>query len=342
MKIVAVTGGSGFFGIAMIRKLLSEGYRVRSFDQNPFVYPEVGQVEHFQGDICDTDAVLRFLNGADAVIHAAAALPLASKEEIQRTNIKGTEVVFRVVSQLGIPRSVFISSTAVYKTPHFSVVTEEHPLCGVGPYGESKIEGEKIAVAARSGATTVTIIRPKTFIGPERLGVFEILFRFAKEGRNFPIIGSGANHYQLLDVDDLATAVLLALRALPMHANETYTIAAAVHCSLKEDFQSVLDCAGHGKRIIAIPRWFAVPILHALYALHLSPLYPWVVDTLSEKSVVSIEKAQSRLGFRPIYSTKEALQRGYLWYASQASIPQGISHRTRWREGILGLARHFF
>ena len=72
-----------------------------------------------------------------------------------------------------------------------------------------KIEAEEECLKFREKGICVPIIRPKSFIGPERLGVFDLLFDWAKDGHGFPMIGNGKNRYQLLDVEDLCEATYL-------------------------------------------------------------------------------------------------------------------------------------
>jgi nucleoside-diphosphate-sugar epimerase len=114
--------------------------------------------------------------------------------------------------------------------------------------------------------------------------------------------------------------------------------------TLRSDFQAVLDYAGHGRRIISLPEKPAIVILRILNRLGLSPLYPWIYETVGKESVVSIAKAEERLGFRPKYSNREALLRNYRWHLEHASQLKrtGVTHRVRWREGLLRLAKVFF
>lgn len=89
------------------------------------------------------------------------------------------------------------------------LLDEAAEVIGVGAYGKSKIEAKKLCVEYREKGLSVTVLRPKTFVGPHRLGVFEILFDWIKDGKKIPVIGSGNNRYQLLDVDDLVEAIYL-------------------------------------------------------------------------------------------------------------------------------------
>src|SRR5207248_5466585 len=115
-------------------------------------------------------------------------------------------------------------STAVYGVPKVHPIDEEFPLHGVGHYGESKIDAEGVVREAMRRGLEAVIVRPKTFIGPERLGVFEILFDWIREGRRIFVLGDGSNRYQLLAVEDLVDAIVRAADA-PV-AGETLNVGA--------------------------------------------------------------------------------------------------------------------
>ena len=345
--LVLITGGAGFLGINLCRYLLARGYNVRSLDIAPFDYPEGSRVEALLGDVRDTDAVARAMQGVDFVVHAAAALPLATRQEIYSTDVRGTAVVLEAAFKSGIARFVFTSSTSVYGVPDHHPLREEDPVRGVGPYGEAKIQAERLCVEMRSRGLCVSILRPKSFVGPERLGVFEILYDFAFQGRNFPVLGSGNNLYQLLDVEDVCQAIELCLLQPRDRANDTFNVGAQEFGTLRESFQAVLDRAGHGKRVIGIPAAPAIAMLRVLERLHLSPIYQWIYDTCGRESYVSLERIESKLGFQARYSNREALIRNYDWYVKHREAIRrqgrtGVSHRVPWRRGALTLAEHLF
>ena len=165
-------------------------------------------VEEVRGDIRSERDVRALVDGADVLVHAAAALPIqSSRAAIRSVNVEGTANVLAGALTAGVRRVVLISSTAVYGVPERHPIVEDDPLVGVGWYGESKIEAEQLAGEFGRRGLDVVIIRPKTFIGPERLGVFEILFDWIRDGRRIPILGDGGNLYQLLAVEDLVDAV---------------------------------------------------------------------------------------------------------------------------------------
>lgn len=344
-KTYLITGGAGFLGINMTRYLLERGHRVVSIDKEPFDYPERNQITEICGDIRDLNAVERSMQGVDIVIHTAAALPLYSEHDIMTTDVDGTRNVIDSALKHNVERFIHISSTAVYGIPDHHPLLETDKLDGVGPYGKAKILAEEVCLEYRKKGMIVPIIRPKSFIGPERLGVFALFYDWAKDGKGFPMLGSGKNRYQLLDVEDLCDAIYLCATLEPERANDTFNIGAKEFTTMKEDYQAVLDYAGFGKKIHPLPAAPAIMTLRVLEALNLSPLYKWVYETASKDSFVSIEKAEQKLGYAPKFSNKDALIRNYKWYIDNLhkfENQSGVSHRVPWSQGILKLAKVFF
>lgn len=340
-----VTGGAGFLGINLVRYLLNEGHEVVSLDMAEFDYPEKDKVTIFTGDIRDAAIVKKATEGADVVIHCAAALPLYSEEDIRTTDVDGTRNVMQAAWDCKCDRAVQVSSTAVYGVPDHHPIFEDDRLIGVGPYGEAKIAAEKVCLEFREKGMCLPIVRPKSFIGPERLGVFAMLYDWARDGRGFPMIGSGNNRYQLLDVEDLCRAIYIMSTGDKAVVNDTFNIGAKEFTTMKEDFQAVLDYAGHGKKIRGFPAGPVIFVLKVLEKLKLSPLYKWVYETACEDSFVGIDKAEKVLGFVPKYSNKDALVRNYQWYLDNIDKIQGssgISHRVPWKQGVLGLVKKLF
>jgi nucleoside-diphosphate-sugar epimerase len=343
---VLITGGAGFLGINLVRYLLARGVAVTSLDLAEFTYPDVrDQVTVVRGDIRREQDVECALKGCDAVVHTAAALPLYSPDDIYTTDVIGTRLVLESARRAGVRRAIHISSTAVYGIPDHHPLLEDDRLDGVGPYGQAKIQAEMIALEARAKGLVVPILRPKSFIGPERLGVFSLLYDWALDGRNFPVLGSGNNRYQFLDVEDLCAAIWLCLTLPDDVVNDTFNIGARDFGTIRSDYQAVLNEAGHGKRVIGIPAAPAILALRLLERLGISPLYKWVYETVAKDSYVSIDKAQRVLGWQPRYSNREALLRNFAWYrehrdrfASQA----GITHRVPWKQGALGVLKRAF
>lgn len=346
-----ITGGAGFLGINLIRYLLKRGHTVVSYDfEENFNYPEKKdrRVTIYctqKSDIRNLSYMTKAMAGSDIVVHCAAALPLYSPSDIYTTDVNGSRNVMIAAQKNGIKRVIQISSTAVYGIPKHHPLLETDALVGVGPYGVAKIKAEKICAKFRSQGMTVPIIRPKSFVGPERLGAFALFYDWAQEGRGFPMIGNGKNRYQLLDVSDLCEAIYLCATLPDDLVNDVFNIGAQEFSTMCEDWQAVLDQAGFAKKIVPLPKMPIIWTLRILETLKLSPLYKWIYETAAEDSFVSIDKAKRVLGWRARYSNKAALLRNYAWYLKNKDKfknTSGVSHKVPWKQGVLGLAKLFF
>ncbi|NNE44372.1 MAG: NAD-dependent epimerase/dehydratase family protein, partial [Gemmatimonadetes bacterium] len=268
-----ITGGAGFLGINLARYVMERGCEVTSLDLAPFDYPERDQIREVTGDIRNRADVDKALEGVDVVCHTAAALPLYTPEDIMSTDLDGTRMVYEAAHAAGIKRCIHISSTAVYGIPDHHPLLETDRLQGVGPYGIAKVKAEDEAAAFRAKGMVVPIIRPKSFIGKERLGVFALFYDWAKDGHGFPMIGNGKNRYQLLDVEDLCNAIWLTATLDEGKVDDVFNVGAKEFKTMREDWQAVLDRAGFGKKIVGTPSGPIILTLRVLEAMKLSPLY---------------------------------------------------------------------
>jgi len=348
-KRILVTGGAGFLGYHLAQELTELGASQMVFnDIAPFFgdeYPD-GSVL-VQADVRDKDAMRKLIRDEriDTIVHTAAALPLWKREEILSTNVGGLRTTLEVAEECGVERFVFISSTAVYGVPEKHPLDENDELIGVGAYGESKIQGEKVCEEFRGRGMSVSIIRPKTFIGTARLGVFQILYDWVDSGKRIPIIGKGLNRYQLLEVSDLTQAIALAASSPHELANDTFNVGADRFQQVRQDVGDLCEFAGNGARVMPTPSTLVKPTLAFFEAIKVSPLYKWVYGTADKDSYVSTEKIQQKLGWKPRYSNSEALITSHKWYLEHkdelATARPGVTHRVGWDQGVLGFFKRF-
>src|SRR5204862_7272677 len=161
---------------------------------------------------------------------------------------RGAAALAGAGGEVGVPRVVFNPVAVVYGVAEGAPNFGGGAVGGCGAVGESKIRAEGLVRA--SGLETV-IIRPKTFIGPERLGVFEILFDWIREGRRIPVLGSGDNRYQLLAVEDLVDAILRASQADV--AGEVFNVGATDFGTVRTDLDALIAHAGTTAKLRPVP-----------------------------------------------------------------------------------------
>lgn len=331
-----VTGGSGFLGQAVVRRLLGLGCKVRVLDVAPMPAEWQGKVEFVEGDVRDAAAVERAVAGIEAVCHGAAALPiLRDSKVIHAINVDGTRNVLEAAVKHGVKAVVHISTTAVYGLHKEHPILESNRLIPVGPYGESKVEAEKVCESFRD-RLHVPVLRPKTFLGQGRLGVFEILFDWIHDGKRIPMIGKGHNRYQLLDVEDLVDAILLS--AGHPKGNDTFNVAASEFGTLRQDLTPLFAAAGQPPRFLPTPRRTTIAALWTLDKLRLSPLTQWHYGTMSSDSYVETDKAARLLGWSPKRSNQDTLLAAYTWYHAhrdEVKSQVGTTHTVPWNQKIL-------
>lgn len=339
MKVL-ITGGTGFLGCHLARLLLKKKYSVILYDISPLDAKDLqGKVKVIEGNILDKEKMNVALKNVDYVVHTAAALPIQrDKKTIYSVNIDGTACVLKASLKQKVKRLVFISSTAVYGIPKHLPEKEDAPLDPIGYYGESKIQGEKLCLAYDKKGLSVNIIRPKTFLGPERLGVFQLWFEEIYTGKPLFLLGKGDNKYQLLSVFDIAAAIVDALVA--KKHGEIFNIGAKEFGTWRSDLGSVISYAKSKTNIISLPVRPSQILLGILEALNLSPIAAWHYKTLPIPSYVSTEKAEKILGWKATESNKELLLSSYQWYEKHRNEiigRKGKTHRVGWNFGILNL-----
>jgi nucleoside-diphosphate-sugar epimerase len=338
----AISGGAGFLGLHLARRLLADGHEVRTLDLAPLDEPSLeGRVDELRGDIRDPARAHDLVTGAGILVHAAAALPISGdRAEIRSVNVQGTATLLAAALEARVRRVVFISTTAVYGVPETHPIDESAPLQGVGHYGRSKIEAEQVLREFERRGLSAVVIRPKTFIGPERLGVFEILFDWVREGRRIYVLGSGRNRYQLLAVEDLVAAIALAASKWA-GAGETLNVGATEFGTVRSDLEALIRHAGSTSRVTPVPARPAEIALRALELARLSPLAEWHYKTAHRDSYVDVSRARRILGWSPRYSNAEALTRTYDWYIANRDRvgAAGLTHRVPWEQRALGLIK---
>jgi UDP-glucose 4-epimerase len=226
---VAVTGGAGYIGSLLVKRLMDQGYGVVSVDnlmRGDYSHlRRVGaqeRAELVEGDIRDSGSLGGVFDGADAIAHLAALPGLVlcreRPEEAISINVYGTHQVLETARRLDIGRVVFCSSAAVYGKPVEMPVNEDHPLRPLNLYGVTKLSGEKLMEAywENNGIETVSL----RFGNVYGVGLFTnyetVIPKFVRQGlRGEPltVYGDGDSSRDFVHVEDIVQAIILSLRA---------------------------------------------------------------------------------------------------------------------------------
>ncbi|MHC4959769.1 MAG: NAD-dependent epimerase/dehydratase family protein [Planctomycetota bacterium] len=319
-----VTGGAGFFGGILKRKLLAAGHDVVSIDLQPDEdqHPSLVAV---QGDIRDTPVMngLYDKHGFDGVFHCAALLAheVKDKKELWSSNVDGTRCVAEANKKHGVRPLVFTSSNCVYATNFDEPVSEDVPPAPVEIYGRSKLEGEKV-LAEYTDDIDAVCLRTPTIIDEGRLGLLAILFEFIDEGRKVWVVGDGSNRYQFLYAGDLVSACL---RGLEHKGSGVYHVGSNNVTSLADCYQHVIEEAGTGARVAKLPKGLTIFGMKLAHWLRISPLGPYHYRMIASNFVFDTSKAKRELEWDATLSNQEILTRAYRYFHEKR---QEIEART--------------
>ncbi len=329
-----VTGGSGFCGTEITKYLIRKNQSVRILDIEP-PSQEIREAEFVQADIRDEQAVDRACRGIDKVIHTAAKVPISKVgAQFSQVNVGGTENVLKACLRNKVQKIVHLSSSAV-QLSDINPVDEAAPYRPIGAYARSKVDAEKVCKAYITRGLKVDILRPRTVVGPGRLGIFNILFDWISGGKKIYITGNGRNKIQFLHSEDLAACCYLA--SLDNHS-EIYNIGSKDFASIREDLRFLIDHAGTGSGIISLPVKPAILLLGILDILRLSPLASWHYRTFHKDFYFTNAKAGRLLGWQPQYGNHDILIAGYDSYLKikeKNEVGYGASHRKALKQGVL-------
>jgi UDP-glucose 4-epimerase len=341
MASVLVTGGSGFFGGVLKRRLLAERFTCVSLDLHPDqdAHPLLVSV---QGDVLDAtllDSLFR-LHRFSAVFHCAAMLAhdVSDRALLWHSNVTGTERVAEAALRHGRPRIVFISSNCLWATPFARSVLEDDAPAPKEIYGRSKWAAEQ--ALTRIAGDDAVVLRTPTIIGSGRLGLLSILFDFILEGRRVWVVGRGDNRYQFVYAPDLADACLLALSP---HARGIFNVGSDHVPTVRETYEYVIGRAGSPSKVIPLPRRLSVAAMRLAHMLGLSPLGPYQYRMIAESFEFDTSKIKRTLGWQPTLTNGQMLFEAFDYYRTHlADIGQGgdvSAHRQRARMGIIHLLK---
>jgi len=337
-----VTGGAGFFGSILKRRLLDGGAEVVSIDLMPDSIRHPALIS-IQGDIRDDEA-MRGIFAAhqfDAVFHIAAMLAHGkmNRELLWTSNVDGTEVIARCARQAGVRKLVFTSTNCLWANNLGHPVREDDAPAPVEIYGESKLAAEKLLKQFEDGMDVV-VLRCPTIIDSGRLGLLSILFEFIRENKTIWVVGSGGNRYQFIHAGDLAQACV---QSLDYTGSATFHVGSDNVPTLRECYEAVIREAGSRSRVRSLPKGLALAAMRLAYKLRLSPLGPYQYRMIAEDFIFDTSRIRQALGWRPTVTNAEMLTTAYKYYAENREeilARSNVSAHSRAAEmGILRLLK---
>ncbi len=217
---VFVTGGTGFIGGHVVRKLRERGDDVRALARSPARAKPLAELgcEIVDGSLADGAAIRAGMDGCDGAIHGAAiyevGIPKSEQRAMYEANVVGTETVLRAALEAQVPRVVYISTVAAFGNTHGEVVDEsyEHPGTGYTSYYErTKVEAHRLArrLVAEEGLPAV-IVQPGGVYGPNDHSALGRQMSQFLAGR-LPLLPFPETGFNMVHVEDVADGVLLAL-----------------------------------------------------------------------------------------------------------------------------------
>ncbi len=342
MKRYLVTGGAGFFGSILKRRLLDDGAEVVSVDLMPdgLRHPALISI---QADI-RSEVAMRGIFAAhqfDAVFHIAAMLAHGKmdRELLWTSNVDGAGVIARCARQAGVRKLVFTSTNCLWACNLGHPVREDDPPAPVEIYGESKLAAEKLLKQFEDGMDVV-ILRCPTIIDSGRLGLLAILFEFIRENKTVWVVGSGGNHYQFIHAGDLAQACV---QTLDFPGSSTFHVGSDNVPSLRDCYEAVIREAGSRSRVRSLPKGPALAAMRLAYKLRLSPLGPYQYRMIAEDFIFDTSRIRQALGWKPTVTNSEMLTTAYRYYAENREeilARSNVSAHSRAAEmGILRLIK---
>ena len=319
-----IFGGLGFTGQQLVTALLRAREQVLVCDLAESAHALPGDVQYFQADICAAHRVAAApISPGDVVYQLAARqyhmpVPKDNRDAFfSDVNANGTRNVLDAALRRGASGVVFFSTDMVYGIPDRTPVERTHPRRPLGPYGRSKLLAEEACAEYRRQGLNVTILRPRLILGPGRMGVLAKLFRLIRKGFPVPLIGSGANRYQMVSVFDCVTAALRAVsQGIP---NSEFNLGSANPPLSRDLLATLIEKAGSRSILVKTPSGLMKAALGALDRLGLTMLYPEQFLIADIDYIVDTSATEAELGWIAEYSDEDMILAAYDEYLRRDS-----------------------
>lgn len=327
MKVL-VTGGTGFTGKALVRRMLDEGHEVIALDcREGYKTAELRDwgAEVVIGSITDAAMVERCTRDVEVIHHVAAAFReiAASPSHYREVNVEGTRLLLDAALRQGVRKFVHCSTCGVHGNVDHPPADENAPIEPADYYQQSKYDAEPLVREYVAKGLKATILRPAAIFGPGDPGRFYMIFKQLSRGW-FPMFGDGKVLYHPLYIDNFLDAFVLAMDE-SKGLGEPYLIADEEYMSIEELVRRAAAAMGVPANFRRFPLWPVVAASHVVETLCRPfgiepPLHPRRVEWYQLTRAFSIDKARRELGYRPRVGVDEGLRRACAWYRREGML----------------------
>jgi nucleoside-diphosphate-sugar epimerase len=322
---VLVTGGTGFVGAHLVRRLLARGDQVTSLDKSRGLFDDELKAHGatlLSGSVTDPDDVQRAIAGSELVYHLASPFGdiMQADTVYWDTEVNGTRNVLEAAARHGVRRVVHCSTQGVHGIITEPPGDEDSPIAPLDYYCYSKAEGEKICREFLGRGMDIVIVRPTSVYGPGDIRGWLKLYQMVAKGW-FLMIGDGKTLNHPVYVENLVD--LFELTAThPAARGRTYLAGDEAPVTLTELVQRVGAAVGTHVRIVRFP-WYRMAWLGTTAIESASKLVgvrPTVfrrrLSWFKTNRAFRIDRAKSELGYQPRVRLSEGLARTARWYRS--------------------------
>ena len=321
---ILVTGGGGFLGSGIVKRLVDQGKYVRSLSRNAYPKLDAWGVDQVQGDISDPEVVLNACRDVDLVFHTAAKAGVwGAYDDYYRINYTGTCNIIEACEKLSINRLIYTSTpSVVFDGQDMAGVDESvpYPAKYHAPYPATKAQAEQAIVAAAGPRLKTIALRPHLIWGPEDN---HLVPRILARAKRLKQVGDGKNLIDTIYIDNAVDAHLLAAEAIENHpslSGKVYFISNNEPMPLWDVVNRILAAGGLPPVKKSIPKsvaWTAGAILEFIYKMfHINAepeMTRFVAQELATSHWFDISAAQRDLGYQPQVTMEQGFDRLKEW-----------------------------
>ena len=307
---VLITGGSGYLGNKLSKKFIENGHAVYNID---LVDSKQSNETYFKVNILDLKKLREIFKkkNFDLIIHNAAKVPISKlKGSFYDINVLGTENILTLVKEFNIKKLIYVSSSAVYGIPQKVPILEKDIRMPVEKYGLSKKIAEDKCIDLME-KKKILILRPRTILGENRMGIFSILFHWIFLNMKVPVLNDGKNKYQFVDIRDFVNATYASAYSDYVGS---LNIGSDSFFSIRELLENLIINAGSTSKVKNIDQNYLIRIAQFFSKLNVIPLKKYHFEAYGKDIYFDTTLSKKILNWSPDFNNKESMLDSYKLY----------------------------